>query len=134
MGAGMKSLQVFNTPGEAQEGMEQWKCFRSPLSPPGKVCPALGRCFQVQQHQRQLNPRPLPCSFAPLSLSFHLLTCPQHGAGSGTHRETNWGLFLICLWPLPRASPGEHTHHTHRHPILIYMGHSQEEALNTSFK
>lgn len=30
--------------------------------------PALGRCFQAHQHQRQLNLRPLPCSSAHLSL------------------------------------------------------------------
>lgn len=95
--------------------MEQWKCFRSPLSLPGKVSPALGRCFQAYQHQRLL-----PCSSAPLSLPLHPLTCPKHGARSGTHGGAHWGLFPIHLRPLPRASPGEHTHHTHTDTQSLY--------------
>lgn len=35
-------------------------------------------------------------------------------------QRSHWGLFPIHLWPLPRASPGEHTHHTHTDTQSLY--------------
>lgn len=88
------------------ERREQWKCFGSSLSLPG-----ISPLSWEGAPRRNLSP-PQP--------SLHPLTCPEHGAGVGTHRGAPWGLSPIHPWPLPRASPGEHTHHAHTDTQSLY--------------
>lgn len=101
--------------------MEQWKCFRSPLSLPGEVSPVLGRCFLAHQHQRQLNLRLLPCSSAPLSLPFH----PSHLSKAWSRFWNTWrGPLGAFPHPPVATAPSQprraHTPHTHTDTQSLY--------------
>lgn len=75
-----------------------------------------------------------------------LQLCPPQLSLPPSHLSKAWSRFWntrrspLGAFPHPpvATAPSQprraHAPHTHRHPILIYTGHSQEEALNTSFK